>query len=129
MRFREAATPTITKLPVTKEGARVSEPDKAKAWLNSSAPLRAVYLLKKKSRRSDRDFEVFVSVRRKKRRQDSELKLQVGVFGYRRGVCLDLLHQSHTAQPTDRLCGSWYRVQIWRHSNSLILTNSETHPS
>src|SRR6478752_4811262 len=61
-------------------------------------------LLKKKSRRSDRDFEVFVSVRRKKRRQDSELKLQVGVFGYRRGVCLDLLHQSHTTQPTDCLC-------------------------
>ena len=38
-------------------------------------------LLKKKSRRSDRDFEVFVSVRRKKRRQDSELKLQAVVTG------------------------------------------------
>src|SRR6516225_8514461 len=53
-------------------------------------------LLKKKSRRSDRDFEVFVSVSRKKRRQDSELKLQAGVFGYRRGGCLDLLHPCHT---------------------------------
>src|ERR1700741_3581223 len=66
------------------------EPERDAARLG----VRLSNLLKKKTRRSDRDFEVFVSVRRKKRRQDSELKLQAGVFGYRRGVCLDLLHQS-----------------------------------
>ena len=68
-----------------------------------------------------------MSVRRKKRRQDSELKLQVGVFGYRRGVCLDLLHQSHTTQPTDRLCEKLAsRTNLAGAQFTEILTNSKT---